>query len=70
MENIQMEKRMEKEKNIIFIMVSIYLLENLIMEKDGTDMEKNIILKGNWYLMVNMLKGKKMLLMMFNIYEL
>ena len=42
-----MEKRMEKEKNIIFIMVSIYLLENLIMEKDGTDMGKNIILKGN-----------------------
>ena len=41
-ENIYMEKEMEKEKNIVW-MVSQYLKENFSKEKDGMEEEKNII---------------------------
>ena len=44
-ENILMEKEMEKEKNIM-IMVLYYLKENILMEKE-MEKEKNIIMMVN-----------------------
>ena len=37
-----MEKDMEKEKNIMMMVIQ-YLKENMYMEKDGMEKEKNII---------------------------
>ena len=41
-----MEKEMEKEKNII-LLVNYYLKGNILMEKDGMEKDKNMMLMIN-----------------------
>ena len=46
-----MEKEMEKEKNIL--MINQNLKENILMEKDGMENVKNIVMKEYYYLKEN-----------------